>query len=235
VGFDPSGQLMVVWKQGSRDEAFRLVLAREQDDFVLHEVAGSSRQSQPCECCPTAFQIYDDGVMLLAFRNNDRNVRDIFVSRADATHPFEPLARVSTSGWEVGSCPFDGPTLADDGAGNLVAVWVSGHAEDNYAYVSTSADRGESWSPERKLLPSHEDSETWPDATSDGAGRVHVAVEAIGIGTWLLATEDGGASFSEAMVESPTGPLMMAEIAHGPDGLGLAGVTEAGELWYVRP
>jgi hypothetical protein len=240
VGFDAAGQLMVIWKQGSRDEAFRLVMGREQDGFARHEVERSGRSSQPCECCPTALQVYGDGEMLLAFRDNARNVRDIFVSRADPTHPFEPLAQVSSSGWQVGSCPFDGPTLADDGAGTLLAVWVSGHDEDNYAYLSTSPDRGQRWTPERRLRPGRQDSETWPDAASDGEGGLHVALEAIGLGTWLMSSRDGGATFTEREVESPDGPLFMAEIAWGPgglglDGLGLVGVTEAGALWYVRP
>lgn len=232
IAFDIDGQLMLNWKQGSFEESFQLVLARESDAFAVGRLEDGTR-GQPCECCPTDWLLLPSGERLLAFRNNDKNLREVFLTRSpDGAQYGENTSQVSDTAWEIGGCPLDGPSLALAGE-VLVATWADASLGDNYQWWAISHDDGRTFSSSSLVYPENTDSLTWPSVASAEDGSVWTSVVRILGGTLLSSTSDLGATFERHSADSPSGPLFYSEIAASPAGIGLVGVTEGGELWYL--
>jgi hypothetical protein len=78
-----------------------------------------------CECCTSDLLASGDSVWLL-FRNNNQNLRDIWVSRStDLADTFDVATDVDATDWQLNFCPIAGPRMARSGD-SLVAVWMSG-------------------------------------------------------------------------------------------------------------
>ncbi len=235
--FDQDGELVLNWKQGTKLESFQLVIARERDGFAISRLEDGA-PGQPCECCPSDFLEYPDGELMLAFRNNDRNLREIYVGHAPAGGEFGQSSRISTNGFTLGGCPFDGPQITvvpaeglPDGA--LVATWADASLGDNYQWLSVSRDRGETWSEQFLVYPDDDQSQTWPSAVTAPDGTLWLSIVEIYHGTLISTSTDLGETFTSHEPELPGGPLFFSELAAGPDGVGMIGTTESGELWYV--
>jgi hypothetical protein len=235
--FDQDGQLIVNWKQGTKHESFQLAWAKERDDYAVSRLDDGA-PGQPCECCPSDFLLYPDGELVLAFRNNDFNLREIYLARAAPGGTFEHSARVSRTDYEHPGCPLDGPVLTTvpvDGLadGALVATWADASLGDNYQWLAVSEDRGRTWDDAILVNPDNEESQTWPSSAAGPDGRLWLSVEEIGRGTLISSTTDLGATFTRHDPELPGGALFYSELAAGPDGIGMIGTTASGELWYV--
>lgn len=228
------GELWVHWKRGTRNESFSMVLGRERDGWAAARLEDGIR-GQPCECCPSDFWVEDDGEILLGFRNNDQNLREIFVAVAPPGGDFATSYQVSDTAWEIGGCPFDGPSLTATPDGALLATWADASAGDSYQWFAVSSDRGRTWSPSARLEPANESSMTWPTAVTGPDGAIWSSVVEILHQTNVHVTRDLGATWTAVPVDAPTGPLFWSELAAGPDGVALVGLTDAGELWLLRP
>lgn len=230
--FDRDGDLWVDWKQGTFNESFRLVVARERAGFA-HEVLDDGVRGQPCECCPTDFLQYPDGEVLLAFRNNEANLREIWIGSAPDGEAFTEFHQVSTTGWFVPGCPLDGPSVTLAGEA-LVATWADASEGDNHQWMAVSYDRGRVWTPSFRVEPDNGERVTWPQVVTAVDGTVWTSAQEIQHRTSLRSTADLGRTFTPHGADAPTGPVFSPEIAAAPDGgVGLVGITEAGELWYL--
>lgn len=235
--FDLDGQLIVNWKQGTKLESFQLAQARESEGWVISRLEDGA-PGQPCECCPTDFLMYPDGELVLAFRNNERNLREMYLARAAPGADFAQSAQLSHTGFELPGCPLDGPSLASvlvDGEpdGALVATWADASLGDNYQWMAVSSDRGRTWGDGFLVYPDNEASLTWPTVVTGPDGTVWTSIVEIYHDTLVSSTSDLGATFTRHEPELPGGPLFFSELAAGPDGVGMIGTTASGGLWYV--
>lgn len=90
-----------------------------------------------CECCPATLSVTDDDELLLTFRNNDANIRDIWVSKSDAnTLDFTIATDIDDTDWFITGCPSSGPDAFVVGD-SLVAVASSGIPDAPGVYLST--------------------------------------------------------------------------------------------------
>lgn len=99
-----------------------------------------------CPCCDTEVLRTADGATLVAFRNNDADVRECVVCRAEpGSSTFGSPLALSGHGWKFKGCPHDGPTLAVAGS-ELHAVWMDAHAGPMRVYHARSTVGGPTFS-----------------------------------------------------------------------------------------
>ncbi len=89
-----------------------------------------------CECCTSDLVASGDSVWMV-FRNNNSNIRDIWVSRStDLAASFTAATDVDATNWQLGTCPIAGPRMARAGD-SLLTVWMSAASGTSRVYLST--------------------------------------------------------------------------------------------------
>ena len=89
-----------------------------------------------CECCTSDLISSGDSVWMV-FRNNNQNLRDIWVSRStDSAVTFDTATDVDTTDWQLNFCPIAGPRMARSGD-SLITVWMSAAYGAGRVYLST--------------------------------------------------------------------------------------------------
>lgn len=91
-----------------------------------------------CECCPSSLAVSVEGELFVSFRNNNSNVRDIWISRSiDNGQSFPAAYDVDATDWIIQGCPSTGPHTVQNGD-SLISVFFSGSADwDAGVYLST--------------------------------------------------------------------------------------------------
>ncbi len=142
VGTDDQGNPLVsVLRELSNETQAQYVLMRSDDGgltFTTPTVANEPANGEyTCECCPS--DIYSKGNdVFLAFRNNDNNLRDMWVSRSsDGGLNFTNATDVDDTDWVIQGCPISGPKIAPLAADSLITVWKSGASGSNRVSFST--------------------------------------------------------------------------------------------------
>ncbi len=131
VAVDGSGNPIVsVIRELATETNARYIVIRSQDggaSFLPPVVASDPADGEyVCECCPSEMAVSGDSVWLV-FRNNNDNLRDIWVSRStDAATSFTTATDVDDTDWLLNACPISGPRLHKIGGDSLLAVWMSG-------------------------------------------------------------------------------------------------------------
>ncbi|MCG8327456.1 MAG: T9SS type A sorting domain-containing protein [Chitinophagales bacterium] len=61
-----------------------------------------------CECCPPEL-LLDNGKTYSFFRNNDNNLRDIWMTASTDSEQFDQVLDIDPSDWQISACPASGP------------------------------------------------------------------------------------------------------------------------------
>ncbi|MCC7467512.1 MAG: T9SS type A sorting domain-containing protein [Saprospiraceae bacterium] len=89
-----------------------------------------------CECCSADMLTSGDSVWIV-FRNNDQNIRDIWISRStDLAASFDIAADIDETDWQVNTCPISGPRMARM-ADSIAGVWMSQASGTARVYANT--------------------------------------------------------------------------------------------------
>lgn len=89
-----------------------------------------------CECCTSDLLASGDSIWLL-FRNNNQDLRDIWVSRStDLATTFDTATDVDATDWQLNFCPIAGPRMARS-RDSLITAWMSGASGTPRVYLST--------------------------------------------------------------------------------------------------
>jgi hypothetical protein len=89
-----------------------------------------------CECCPATIGAFSENEIYLAFRNNDDNLRDIWVAKSiDGGANFTEATDIDDTDWLTQTCPQSGPDMMMDGD-SIYAVFFSAATASNI-YLST--------------------------------------------------------------------------------------------------
>jgi len=84
----------------------------------------SASGDEVCECCNSDLLASGDSIWIV-FRNNNQNLRDIWVSRStDLAASFDIATDVDNTDWQVDVCPISGPHIARSGD-SILTVWMS--------------------------------------------------------------------------------------------------------------
>ena len=102
-----------------------------------------------CECCQTAAVVTADGV-LTAFRDrNEKEIRDIAVSRLD-NGAWSEARLVHADNFETDSCPVNGPALSARGR-DVAVAWFALTENEGHTFAAFSHDAGRTWSAPTRL------------------------------------------------------------------------------------
>jgi hypothetical protein len=110
------------------------VVSRSTDgglSFETEVAVSTAWGAEACDCCQPEIIVNDDKVVVF-FRNNDANIRDIkAVASLDRGASFTQTFSVDDHNWQINSCPSTGPDARFDTDGNVIAAYkttVSGEA-----------------------------------------------------------------------------------------------------------
>lgn len=89
-----------------------------------------------CECCMSDLLASGDSIWII-YRNNNQNLRDIWVSRSsDLGQNFDIATDADATDWFINSCPISGPRMTRAGD-SLFTVWMSQADGPARVYAST--------------------------------------------------------------------------------------------------
>lgn len=206
-------------------------VARESTGWAL-ERASDAAPGLPCECCPQDLAFSTDGVPLLGYRNNDDDIRDMFVASGAG---FATSTQVGQTDWAITYCPVQGPRLDRLPGGDILMAWSDASLGDASVLVAASEDGGESWSPPVTALVEAGEDHKSPTIAAGGPGEAWLTTCTRHDGEGGVAhSADAGRSWSSRaplLVEG--GPLLFPEVAANASQAGVVGVDGSGRVWYL--
>lgn len=126
-----------------------------------------------CECCQTSAAVTDEGPLVVYRDRSEDEIRDISVIRFGPEGWSEPMS-VHRDGWEIRSCPVNGPMVAARGR-RVAVAWFTAANDEPRVRLAFSDDAGRGFGE--------------PTRVDDGnpVGRVAVVLDADGGATvsWL--------------------------------------------------
>ncbi|HLP94476.1 MAG TPA: T9SS type A sorting domain-containing protein [Saprospiraceae bacterium] len=122
-----------------------------------------------CECCSSDLLVSGDSVWLI-FRNNNQNLRDIWVSRStNHAASFDLATDVDETDWQINTCPISGPRMARSGD-SIATVWMSQSTGLSKVYASTlhAGDMSAGIQVGFPTAPGNLVNQTFPDVAAHG-------------------------------------------------------------------
>ena len=90
-----------------------------------------------CECCPSNLLVTGSGDLYATFRNNNSNIRDIWISRsADGGSTFAQAVDIDETNWSIMGCPSTGPHTLDAGDHLMSVFFSAGQNWEQGVYLS---------------------------------------------------------------------------------------------------
>lgn len=97
-------------------------------------VQASQTGAEVCDCCPGHIMMNNNNITTV-FRNNDNNIRDIWISNsADGGLTFPTQIDIDNNDWLIGACPSSGPDAYYNGD-TVLSVWMSSGSGDTRVYI----------------------------------------------------------------------------------------------------
>ena len=152
ITVNKQGQIIVVWI----DKRDGVAAARLKKDYrgaaVYYAVSDDNGASfrgdyklaeHSCECCRIALLAQEDGSVTALWRHVfEPNIRDHALARLTPDGRAGPLRRATFDDWRVDVCPHHGPSLAQDAAGRLHAVWFTQAAKNSGVFYGRLREGG---------------------------------------------------------------------------------------------
>lgn len=224
------GSLGVAW-HGYPDTGARIFFSRENDGFASKPASGGA-PGVPCECCPLDVTLTAGGDLVLAFRNNDDNTREMWSARAPNAGAFAGWTQLSTSEGYVPACPMMGPRLARDGD-RLIAAWSSrGSKTAGVVHLASSTDAGATWTSSQAAGNFQADE---PTIAVGAPSTIFVAGVTGNGSSALIQSDDGGQTWSSPEpLAAPDGALEVPQAQSTSGIAALAAVSSARSVWLRR-
>ncbi|MDO8368683.1 MAG: hypothetical protein Q7T20_17930 [Saprospiraceae bacterium] len=138
VAVDGTGNPLVSYIHDQNGATYKIRRSEDGGINFLDPVTAStpSDGDAVCECCTSDLITSGDSVWLL-YRNDNNDLRDIWVSRStDLAATFDVAADVDATDWHLNFCPIAGPRMARSGD-SLMTVWMSSASGVGRVYLST--------------------------------------------------------------------------------------------------
>jgi len=191
--FDIPGQgLGLVWLDGRQTVTDRekgpMSLRYASYDAQWKQNADEPIDAKVCDCCTTSVAVTSDGVVT-AFRNRtDDEIRDIYVSRLEGGKWTDGKA-VHDDGWNIESCPVNGPVVSAHGR-DVAVAWFTLLENEGRSYAALSTDAGRTWGDPIRL----------DEAGSLGRVDVEMLEDGSAVATWVEFAQ-GRAQFRLRRIE----------------------------------
>ncbi len=138
IVIDGTGNPVISYIFEKNGATYQVKRSTDGGQTFLDAVVGNapSPGGMVCECC-TADMLASGDSIWMVYRNNNQNLRDIWVSRStNLAASFDTAADVDSTDWVLSFCPIAGPRMARAGD-SLVTVWTSGASGKGRIYLST--------------------------------------------------------------------------------------------------
>lgn len=175
--------------------------------FTTLDVSGTGPETvldaRVCDCCQTAMDQIQNG-LLVAYRDRtEEEVRDISVVRWLGGQWSEPVP-VHRDGWRIDGCPVNGPALAARGETAAVA-WYTGAGGEPRVNLAVSGNAGRDFAPPIRI------------DEGNPTGRVDLAFSSNGdwIVSWLEDVGDKKTRFQLRRVGKDSGLGKVIVVAEG--------------------
>ncbi len=124
IKIDDSGIIHIIYysynRIGLEFENIHYVSSNDGGITFSSPVVGSNFiGSKPCDCCPADIHFLNNGKKIIAFRNDENNIRDMYFVSADSNN-WGNLTRISNDNYNINFCPSSGPTIASKDS--LIAI-----------------------------------------------------------------------------------------------------------------
>jgi hypothetical protein len=233
------------------DAYYGLVRSNDFGATFLPEVDVSvdSGGEEVCECCNGHIDIADNGDVYVSFRNNDNNLRDIWIAQStDGGDTFTAAYDVDETDWQINACPSNGPhfSIIDD---ELVSAFFSGSGIDGSGVYFSAFDTQNNVAGATYSMPLtsiEADGQNRPKIAGsgdtlavvwqevDGSNEIAMSVstngsEDLGVESFLLTDMPShqrypsivfsGSSFHVVYEDSESGTVMYQEVSFGVLGI----------------
>lgn len=132
IAVDREGRVFIAWidkrdREGAPGYRGAAVYFAVSDDGGATFRGDYRVAHHSCECCRLALAPLADGGVAALWRHVfEPNVRDHAWTRLRADGTVDEVRRATFDDWRLGACPHHGPSIAQDAAGALHAVWFTG-------------------------------------------------------------------------------------------------------------
>lgn len=121
---------------------------------------------ESCDCCP-GFILAERDQIVMMFRNNDNDLRDIWASiSTDGGKTFSFGKDIDENNWMIGGCPSTGPEAITVGD-SLVAVWMSGASGKSKINVGTADLKALNVGINSEITPATDNQQNYPKIAGD--------------------------------------------------------------------
>lgn len=218
--------------------------ARESNAFVGTQVSDALPQRHECSPPDLIAAVADapatttgsTPVAFAAIRGNLEGRLETMVVAADDAGFGTPV-QVSSGQWAWSDliCPNDGPVLAQQPDGTLIAYWVAQDQAYAYrSYISASIDGGATWTLETPDHPDEGYDETNPTVTALPDGKVITTVQIRGE-THAYVRQGVAGTPEGRILTTPLGAAITdVEVATGGGRTVGAGFDGDGRLWLIE-
>ncbi len=126
---DEGNPIVSVIMENSNETDARYIVIRSNDGGESFEEAVIANEPADgefvCECCPSDLHAQGENIWLV-FRNNDDNLRDIWVTKSnDGGNSFEQGIDIDAADWVINYCPISGPKMTPLANDSLITIWKS--------------------------------------------------------------------------------------------------------------
>jgi hypothetical protein len=176
----PDGVMHVAWIDGREGK-------KEPGTFVTHStdhgrtIAKNLKVDEnTCVCCRTSLTTGPDGTLYVAWRKIfPGDLRETVVARSqDGGSTFSSPVIVGQDRWVFPGCPHRPASIGTDRLGRLYVVWYTEGVDETPAvFLAYSDDRGDTFSPKRKLNVSKGTFPDHPQMAVDPEGRLVIVWE----------------------------------------------------------
>ncbi|MEE9552651.1 MAG: exo-alpha-sialidase [candidate division Zixibacteria bacterium] len=180
---------------------------------------------EPCDCCHPWIIAGSDGQILVAFRNNLDNIRDIYVARSNESFTeFSPPVRASFGAWEIPACPSTGPVMIQHSSGVWVCAYTDGRNGTYRIYTSRSTDDALTFQDEL-IIDDNGQTQNFPDLIELNDGRIMIAYQHINddfeeVRIMAALSEDAGYSWGEVFEISDSEISAKSNVGLAKDDIG---------------
>jgi len=230
AGLAPDGDLWVSWLE--YDGGAQVMLANSTLGYGGTNV-NNALGTPSCECCHIDLMFSSDAKPLLAWRDNDMNIRNIAVaSGAPGAQSVANQVVATNTDWLTFTCPVQGPKIAQTQDGNYLVAWSDDSTGSSKVWTVSSSDFV-NWSEESDVAPDQPGRVQSPRVVVADSGRVYLAFAQPG-SYWIQYSDDHGASWSAPEEQEIGGlPVDRLDIAAGAGQLWLEGESN-GQVWIKQ-
>lgn len=213
AALDSSGNVLVTFLSSGLDQSdpmTHVYLVKTSDNGVSWTDpvrVDNNPEGAACECCQQTIDVSPNGDVVVAYRANINNRRDIHVAISNnGGKSFGQPILIQAEPWFIDGCPSQGPSVRYDGLGNIHVAWMDSRQSRNAPIVYYSRlQYGKASTPLNIDLSSELSSTaTYPSVSASSDGMSVIVAWESSAGIFQAVSTDSGSTFSKQLLDGMT-------------------------------